>query len=85
MNDNTFRELPYQFKEYIRQGHRSAFIPNTKKVIITGGWDHNNESINSTEILDGSVTMASPMHFKRAFHHQIQNPLTFHYPEVGEC
>ena len=71
VSDHTFRELPYQLNVKFRQGHRSAFIPNTKKLMITGGWDRNNESINSTEILDiedGSVTMASPMHLKRAFH-----------------
>ena len=38
------------------------FIPNTNKIMITGGYS--DDYLDSTEILDtegGSVTMASPM------------------------
>ena len=65
VNDHTFRELPFQLNVG-RVGHRCAFIPNTNKIIVTGGADiANNYSkwfVNSTEIIDakdGSVTMAS--------------------------
>ena len=63
VRDHTFQKLPFQLKVG-RGNHRCAFIPNTNKVIITGGYD-------STEILDtedGSVTMASPMNSKRHIH-----------------
>jgi len=53
-----------------RRLHRCAFIPNTNKVLITGGYNYNG-SLDSTEILDtedGSVKMASPMKSKRAYH-----------------
>ena len=49
-----------------RRLHRCAFIPNTNKVLITGGYNYNG-SLDSTEILDtedGSVKMASPMKSK---------------------
>ena len=49
-------------------GHRCAFIPNTNKIMITGGY--NDGCLDSTEILDtedGSVTMASPMNSKRVY------------------
>ena len=52
-----------------RDGHRCAFIPNTNKIMITGGYEDG--FLDSTEVLDtedGSVTMASPMNSKR-FHH----------------
>ena len=51
------------------EGHRCAFIPNTNKIMITGGY--NDGSLDSTEVLDtedGSVTMASPMNSKRDRH-----------------
>ena len=68
VNDHTFKELPFQLN-IGRYGPRCAFIPNTKKVMITGGIDH--APFNPTEILDtedGSVTMASPMNSKRSYH-----------------
>ena len=70
VNEHTFRVMPSQLNVG-RHGHRCAFIPNTMKVMITGG--HNNDSLDSTEILDtevGSITMASPMNFKRRSHAQ---------------
>ena len=69
VKDHTFRVLPSKSKAS-RNDHRSAFIPNTNKVITTGGY--NNDGIeSSTEILDtetGEVTLASPMNTKRAWH-----------------
>ena len=58
-----------------RHGHRCAFIPNTNKIMITGGHsggrNDNQGCLDSTEILDTEsrrVTMASPMNFKRQNH-----------------
>ena len=66
VNDHTFQLLPFQLNVG-RCGHRCAFIPNTNKIMITGGY--NDDVLDSTEILDtegGSVTMiASPMNSKR--------------------
>ena len=62
------QELPSQLNVG-RLGHRCAFIPNTNKIMITGGFGGGN--FNSTEILDtedGSVTMASPMNSRRSDH-----------------
>ena len=69
VNDHTFQELSSQLNVG-RFGHRCAFITNTNKVMITGG-RNNSDILDSTEILDtedGSVTMASPMNYKRAYH-----------------
>ena len=44
--DHTFEELPTKLN-YVRAGHRCAFIPGTKKIIITGGM-----GLKSTEIFD---------------------------------
>ena len=68
VNDHTFTELPFQLNVG-RFGHRCAYIPNTKKVMITGGIHH--RYFKSTEILDtenGTVTMASPMNHTRSEH-----------------
>ena len=69
VKDHTFHEMPYKLNVE-RWYHRGAFIPNTNKVTITGGY--NDGFLDSTEVLDtedGSVTMmASPMNSKR-FHH----------------
>ena len=79
VSDQTFQELNSQLN-VSRSGHRCAFIPNTKKIMITGGegFDpYGNDgfgslvSLNSTEIIDtedGSITMGSPMNFKRNMH-----------------
>ena len=51
-------------------GRRCAYIPNTNKIMITGGFD-NGDFLDSTEILDpedGSVTKASPMNSRRINH-----------------
>ena len=67
VSDHTFNELPAQLNEksYL---HRCAFIPNTNKVMITGG---GKGYLTSTEILDttdGSVTMGSPLNKRRSYH-----------------
>ena len=65
VNDHTFQILPFSLNMG-RWGHKCAFIPNTNKVMITGGY-----SRDSTEILDvdnGSIVMASPMKIKRMHH-----------------
>ena len=80
VHDQTFELLNSQLNVE-RWGHGCAFIPNTNKIIITGGFDNSllnysedgidNCFLNSTEILDienGNVTMASPMTTKRRHH-----------------
>ena len=66
--DHTFQVLPFQLNVG-RGGHRCAFIPNTNKIMITGG--DNDGYLDSAEVLDtedGSVTMAGPMTSKRYMH-----------------
>ena len=69
VNDHTFQELPSRLNQ-ARRGHRCDFIPNTNKIMITGGYDYG--YLDSAEVLDsedGSVTMtASPMNSKREGH-----------------
>ena len=70
VKDHTFQILPFQLNVG-RFGHRCAFIPNTNRIIVTGGKISDSEYLNSTEIIDsedGSVTMASPMKCKRSGH-----------------
>ena len=76
VNDHTFQELSFRLKVG-RSNHRCAFIPNTKKIMITGGssrfWPstNGNEFESSTVILDtenGRVTQGSPMNTKRRDH-----------------
>ena len=70
VNDHTFQELPFHLN-VMRLGHVCAFIPNTNKVMITGGAFEYSKCYSSTEILDtknGSVTMASSMNYKRVAH-----------------
>ena len=69
INERTFAELPLQLNVG-RYGHRCAFIPNTNKIIITGGRALNYPDVS--EILDldkAKITMmTSPMNFKRSRH-----------------
>ena len=68
LKDHTFQVLPFQLNVE-RYGHRCAFIPNTNKIMITGGYSDG--TLDSAEMLntgDGSVTMASPMNSKRNSH-----------------
>ena len=70
VEDRSFKELPTKLNVERSGGHMCALIPNTNKIMITGGY--NNGYLDSTEILDtedGSVTMiASPMNSKRDGH-----------------
>ena len=70
VNDHTFEELPFQLNVG-RRYHKCAFIPNTSKIMITGGYSDDGY-LDSAEVLDtedGSVTMvASPMNSKRDEH-----------------
>ena len=70
VNDHTFLELPIQLNK-ARYGHKCAYIPNTDKIMITGGRGKDEKVINSCEILDTtdwSITRASPMNSRRCFH-----------------
>ena len=70
VKDHTFREMPYQLNVG-RGDHTCAFIPNTKKIMIAGGREDGVTFLDTTEILDtedGSISMASPLNFKRADH-----------------
>ena len=64
-NQHTFQILPSQLN-VDRVGHRCAFIPNTKKVLICGGFYKDSTEIFDTE--NGTVTIASPMNSKRGDH-----------------
>ena len=68
VQSQTFQVLPFQLNVG-RKGHRCAFIPNTNKIMITGG--KGDSFLDSIEILDtdyGNVAMASPMNTKRYGH-----------------
>ena len=68
VNDHTFEVLPFQLNVG-RRYQRCAFIPNTSKIMITGGFSDG--YLDSAEVLDtedGSVTMASPLNSKRDSH-----------------
>ena len=73
VNDHTFREMGTQLNVE-RYGLKCCFIPNTNKIMITGGYYSNGSDlvrIDSTEIYnteDESITMASPMNFARCHH-----------------
>ena len=65
IKDHTFRELQTRLNVG-RVGNRCAFIPKTKKVMITGGC-----YLNSTEILDTeseSIINSNPLNSKRCNH-----------------
>ena len=70
VKDHSFREL-FSHLNLRRKNFGCAFIPNTKKVMITGGFDDKDKCLRSTEILDTeneSVLMASPLNSKRGNH-----------------
>ena len=71
INHHTFQVLPPKLN-IERYNLRCAFIPNTKKLMITGGSDVFGGGLrDSTEIIDiedGTITMGSPMNSKRANH-----------------
>ena len=63
VNDHTFQELPSRLNVE-RPVYSCAFIPNTNKIMISGGHD----ASEILDTLDGSGTMASPMNFGRQGH-----------------
>ena len=61
INDHTFRLLPSQLIVE-RDSYTCALIPNTHKIMVTGGVYDNSGVSSSTEIIDtedGSVIMAT--------------------------
>ena len=63
--DHTFCELPFQLNEG-RIGLRCAFIPNSNKIMLTGG--HDSSSTEIIDTVDRSVKRASPMNYARYKH-----------------
>ena len=47
LNNHTFHEIATQLNEE-RIGHRCAFIPNTNKIMITGGQRNNGSDLAKT-------------------------------------
>ena len=73
VKEHTFEELSTKLI-FGRYGHRCAFIPGTKKIIITGGCNLEYSSMSSTEILDTenySITMAQNQMDMGRSHHGI--------------
>ena len=74
VRNHTFQELNFHLN-VTRVGHRCAFIPNTDKIMITGGYtigtNNYSKCLDSSEIIDlneGRVSMASSMKYKRDCH-----------------
>ena len=70
VKDHTFHQLPFQLN-VARVSQRCAHIPNTNKIIVTGGHYVDHHFFNSTEIIDiknGYLAMASPMNYRRKVH-----------------
>ena len=68
VESHTFQVMLFQLN-VAKCASKCAFISNTNKIMITGGYDDG--YLDSTEVLDiedGSVTMASPMKSKRLGH-----------------
>ena len=68
VESHTFQVLPFQFNVG-RWNLSCAFIPNTNKIMVTGGYDE--EILDSTEIFDpeeGTVTLAGKLNSKRSSH-----------------
>ena len=68
VESHTFQVMPFQLSVG-RNSHGCAFIPNTNKVMITGGYG--NGVLDSAEMIDtedGIVTIASPMNSERNSH-----------------
>ena len=70
VDDHTFKELPFHLNVE-RRGHRAALIPNSNKIMVTGGFNNTDHHLISTEVIDlatGTVDMGSPMKTDRAYH-----------------
>ena len=69
VHNHDFTVLPIQLKQG-RSEHQCAFIPNTRNIIVTGGYTYPN-FFQSTEIIDvknRNVTEGPPMNSKRTSH-----------------
>ena len=66
VKNHTFRELATELNVSRSSGHKCAFIPNTKKIMITGGLCDDFTEIFDTE--DESITLASPLNSDRNNH-----------------
>ena len=69
VKEHTFKTLNFQLK-IGRFGHNCAFIPNTNKIMITGG-ESMGQRLDSIEILDtedGHISMGNPMNCERSKH-----------------
>ena len=69
-NDHTFQELPFQLNVG-RVSARCAYIPNTTRIIVTGGSNSTFSHLDCTEIIDTDKRVsltASPMNHKRVGH-----------------
>ena len=66
VKEHTFQVLPAKLFVDRWGGHQCAFIPNTSKIMITGGWRSDRAEIIDTE--DGTVAMTNSMNFQRRFH-----------------
>ena len=70
VNDHTFQVLDFQLNKG-RRGHACIIIPNTKKLLITGGVDGAANPLKWSEIInidEETITMASPMNSRRSNH-----------------
>ena len=66
VKNHTFQELPTKLNVERSRRHRCAFIPNTNKIMITGGLLDDFTEIFDTE--DESITLASPLNSDRNNH-----------------
>ena len=69
-NDHAFQELPFQLNVG-RVSARCAYIPNTTRIIVTGGSNSTFSHLDCTEIIDTDKRVsltASPMNHKRDGH-----------------
>ena len=69
VKNHVFSDLPITLN-IGRELHRCEFIPSTKKIIITGGYNRDSKEY-STEIIDvenKSVRMGNPMNYRRSQH-----------------
>ena len=66
VKNHTFRELATELNVSRSSGHKCAFIPNTNKIMITGGLCDDFTEIFDTE--DESITLASPLNSDRNNH-----------------
>ena len=70
INSETFQELSTKLN-LGRYLHACAYIPGTRKILVTGGFSHPHKYDNTTEIIDTddeSVTMGGSLNIGRVGH-----------------